>query len=68
VDLPRVDLAILAVAAKYSLQTVEELAYTKGTRAFIIISAGFSEEGHELVETTDLGDGLWRVVVRKRML
>jgi acetyltransferase len=44
VDLPRVDPAILVVAAKYSLQTVEELAYTKGTRAFIIISAGFSEE------------------------
>ncbi len=43
-DLPEVDLAILAIAAKYSLQTVKELAHTKGTRAFIIISAGFGEE------------------------
>ncbi len=46
-ELPSVDLAILAIAAKYSLQTVEYLAYKKGTKAFIIISAGFSEESEE---------------------
>ncbi len=46
-ELPQVDLAILAIAAKYSLQTIEELAYIKGTKAFVIISAGFSEESEE---------------------
>lgn len=43
-DLPQVDLAILAIAAKFCLQTVEVLAKQKNTKAFIIISAGFSEE------------------------
>jgi len=46
-DLPQVDLAVLAIAAKYCLQTVEILANEKGTRAFIILSAGFSEESEE---------------------
>ena len=46
-DLPDVDLAILAIAAKYSLETVEILASKKKTRAFIILSAGFSEESAE---------------------
>ncbi len=47
-DLPeQVDLAILAVAAKYCPASVEILAKTKGTKAFIIISAGFSEENKE---------------------
>ncbi len=46
-ELPKVELAILAIAAKYTLQTVEELAYVKGTKAFIILSAGFSEESEE---------------------
>lgn len=46
-ELPQVDMAILAIAAKYALQTVEELAYVKGTKAFVIISAGFSEESEE---------------------
>jgi acetyltransferase len=46
-EMPNVDLAILAIAAKYSLQTIEYLAYQKGTKAFIIISAGFSEESEE---------------------
>nr|NQU89173.1 CoA-binding protein [Bacteroidota bacterium] len=45
--LPEVELAILAIAAKYTLQTIEYLAYVKGTKAFIIISAGFSEESEE---------------------
>ena len=43
-DLPQVDLAILAIAAKYCPETVEILAHQKGTKAFIILSAGFHEE------------------------
>lgn len=43
-ELPQVDCAILAIAAKYCPATVDVLAKDKGTRGFIIISAGFSEE------------------------
>ncbi len=43
-DLPDTDLAILAIAAPHCPAAVKELAQSKGTRAFIIISAGFSEE------------------------
>ena len=46
-DLPQVDLAIIAIAAKYCVETVEILAKQKNTKAFIILSAGFSEENHE---------------------
>lgn len=46
-DLPNVDLAILAIAAKFCPQTVDILAKQKNTRAFIILSAGFHEESHE---------------------
>jgi len=46
-DLPQVDLAILAIAAKYCPQTVDILAKQKNTRAYIILSAGFGEESHE---------------------
>lgn len=46
-DLPQVDLAVLAVASKFAEHTVEVLATKKGTKAFIIISAGFGEESHE---------------------
>jgi len=46
-DLPPTDLAILVVAAKYCPEYVEVLAAEKETRAFIIISAGFSEETPE---------------------
>lgn len=42
--LPPVDLAIIVIAAKYCVETVRLLANQKHTRAFIIISAGFSEE------------------------
>lgn len=45
--MPQVDLAIIAIAAKYTPDTVEYLAQHKGTKAFIILSAGFSEESHE---------------------
>ena len=46
-DLPQVDCAILAIAAKYCPDAVEVLAKQKGTKAFIILSAGFSEENAE---------------------
>lgn len=59
-DLPAVDCAVLAVAAKYCPAAVEVLAKEKHTRAFIILSAGFSEENAEgkalerrIVETVD---------------
>ena len=43
-ELPPTELAILVVAAKYCPDYVELMAKEKQTRAFIIISAGFSEE------------------------
>lgn len=43
-DLPKVDCAILAIAAKYCPASVEVLAKQKETGGFIIMSAGFSEE------------------------
>ncbi|HBF89338.1 MAG TPA: CoA ligase [Bacteroidales bacterium] len=46
-DLPQVDLAIIAIAAKFCPETVDILAKQKNTRAFIILSAGFSEENEE---------------------
>ncbi len=45
--LPKVDLAIIAIAAKYTSEIVEILTQQKNTKAFIIISAGYSEENHE---------------------
>ena len=49
-ELPQVDMAVLAIASKYCLPTIEILAKEKGTRAFIILSAGFSEESKEGAE------------------
>lgn len=46
-DIPQTDLAIIAIQAKYCYETVEILLRDKNTRAFIIISAGFSEAGEE---------------------
>jgi len=46
-DLPQVDCAIIAVAAKFCPHTVDVLAHQKETGGFIIISAGFSEENDE---------------------
>ncbi len=46
-SLPQVDLAILAIAARFCPETVDVLAREKGTKAFIILSAGFSEESEE---------------------
>ena len=52
-DLPEVDLAILAIPAKFCLNAVVHLSEQKNTRGFIIISAGFGESdevGKELEE------------------
>lgn len=43
-DLPDVDLAIIAIAAKYTFPAVQVLTEKKNTKAFIILSAGYSEE------------------------
>lgn len=63
-DLPPVELAILAIAAKFCPQAVETLAAKKGTKAFIILSAGFHEESEEgarleqqIVETINKAGG-----------
>ena len=62
--LPDVDLAIIAIAAKYIPDTVEVLANEKNTKGFIILSAGFSEENEEgaalekkIVDTINAVDG-----------
>ena len=47
IQIPETDLAIIAIAAKYCPETVEILTKQKNTRAFIILSAGFSEENKE---------------------
>jgi len=46
-ELPDVDLAIIAIAAQYTLDAVKVLTEEKNTRAFIILSAGFSEVSEE---------------------
>ena len=46
-DIPKTDLAILAVHAKLCLPAIEILVKEKNTKACIIISAGFSETGEE---------------------
>jgi acetyltransferase len=58
--LPSTDLAIIAIPAVHCPAVVSLLARDKGTRAFIILSAGFSEEGEagaklekEIVEIVD---------------
>jgi acetyltransferase len=49
-ELPEVGCAVIAIAAKFCLPTVEVLAREKGTRGFVILSAGFSEESAEGAE------------------
>lgn len=63
-DLPQVDCAILAIAAKFCPAAVETLVREKNTRAFIILSAGFSEENaagkaleKQIVDTIDSVNG-----------
>ncbi len=46
-DLPPVEMAVLAIPAAACVEAVEILATQKGTKGFIIISAGFSEESEE---------------------
>ncbi|MBM2813526.1 MAG: CoA ligase [Ignavibacteria bacterium] len=46
-ELEKADLAIIAIASKYIVETVTILASRKQTKAFIILSAGFSEIGEE---------------------
>ncbi len=46
-DIQDTDLAILAIPAKYCLETVTVLARQKNVKAFIIISAGFTEANEE---------------------
>ncbi|MDP2339247.1 MAG: acetate--CoA ligase family protein [Bacteroidota bacterium] len=46
-DLPSVEMAVLAIPASACLEAVAVLATQKGTKGFIIISAGFSEESEE---------------------
>lgn len=43
----KVELAILAIPAKFTYEAVKTLAEQKGTKAFIILSAGFGEFGEE---------------------
>jgi acetyltransferase len=46
-DLPHIEMAVLAIPAAACVEAVEVLATKKGTKGFIIISAGFSEESEE---------------------
>ncbi len=55
-QLPEVDMAVLAIPAKFCLDTISILATQKNTKAFVIISAGFSEE-------SDLGKELENKIV-----
>ena len=45
--LPPTDLVILAIAARQCEEAVEVMAREKGTKGFIILSAGFGEESDE---------------------
>ena len=45
-DVPEVDLAIIAISAKYVYEAVKVLTQHKNTKGFIIFSAGFSEKDH----------------------
>jgi len=47
VDIPQVDLAIIAIAARFIPETVKILTQQKNTKGFIIFSAGFSEKDRE---------------------
>ena len=46
-EIPQTDLAVLVVAARFCPDYVDYLCAEKGVRAFVIISAGFSEETKE---------------------
>lgn len=46
-DIPQTELAIISIPAKSCLEVIEVLVKEKGVKAFIIYSAGFSEEPPE---------------------
>jgi len=46
-EIPQVDVAIIAISAKFTLETVKVLCEEKNTKGFIIFSAGFSEKDAE---------------------
>jgi len=46
-EIPSVDLAIIAISARFTLETVKVLTEQKNTKGFIIFSAGFSEKDDE---------------------
>ena len=46
-ELPEVDCAVICIAAKFCVHTVDVLANQKKTGGFIIVSAGFGEENEE---------------------
>ena len=46
-DIPDTDLAVIAISSRLCLPVIEILGKNKKTKAFIIISAGFSEAGEE---------------------
>jgi acetyltransferase len=63
-ELDSVELAIISIPAEHCPKVVHTLATAKGTRAFIILSAGFGEAGEqgkcwekEIVETVDAVGG-----------
>jgi len=43
-EIPNVDLAIIAISAKFTLETIKILTQQKNTKGFILFSAGFSEK------------------------
>jgi len=47
IDIPSVDLAIIAIAARFIPETVKILTQQKNTKGFIIFSAGFSEKDED---------------------
>lgn len=49
-DIPQTDLAVISIPARSCVGAVEYLAKEKGVKAFIIFSAGFSEESPEGAE------------------
>ncbi|GAB6009721.1 acetate--CoA ligase family protein [Dysgonomonas reticulitermitis] len=46
-EIPQTDLAVISIPASQCTNTVEYMAREKGVKAFIIFSAGFSEESEE---------------------
>ncbi len=46
-EMPQVEMAIIAIAAKFTFEAVKILTEKKNTKAFIILTAGFSEVSEE---------------------